>query len=322
MPRASRSRIDPRHLANLLAVSDYGSFNRAAAARGLSQPALSNSIAQLERRLGFPVLTRSRRGSEVNEYGKSLLQGARTLEALLSQIAEQVRLKRVGVSGPLRIGATPSMTLKFMPDLMGRVLQGVEAVQIHITEGLDDQLIPALQLGELDLVLGAASNTSLPGDLIEEGLFDDSFGIGVGSKSNWARRRSVTLAELKDAAWVVPGPGSAYRRHLEALFLTAGVPWPQNSVVSNSLALVESIVTLTDRVTVVTRLQTSMNNFWRMRVVPLRGGGRRTLSIKWRRADQLSELAIRVLGAAHELASGYQDAERRLARRESHNSSV
>src|ERR1700722_15517113 len=173
MPRGSKSRIDPRHLANLLAVADYGSFNRAAAARGLSQPALSNSIAQLERRLGFPVLTRSRRGSEVNEYGKSLLQGARTLEALLSQIAEQVRLKRVGVSGPLRIGATPSMTLKFMPNLMGRVLQGTDAVQIHITEGLDDQLIPALQLGELDLVLGAASNTSLPGDLVEESLFDD-----------------------------------------------------------------------------------------------------------------------------------------------------
>jgi LysR family transcriptional regulator, regulator for genes of the gallate degradation pathway len=313
-------KIDPRHLINLLAVANHGSFNRAAAARGLSQPALSNSIAQLERRLGFPVLTRSRRGSEVNEDGRLLLQGARTIEALLTQTAEQVRLKRLGVAGPLRIGATPSMTLKFMPDLMVRLLQDDAAVQIAVTEGLDDHLLPALQSGALDLVLSPALGSALPHDLVEEALFDDSFGIGVGPKHPLAKRRSLTLAELSDYPWVLPGPGSAYRRHVDALFLTAGVSWPQNSIVSNSLPLVESIVTRTNRVTVVTRLQATMHNFWRVRAIPLRSGGRRTLSILWRRAGQLSEQAVRVVHLAHELAAAYREAERRtvVARAEQH----
>lgn len=306
--------IDPRHLVNLLAVATYGSFNRAAQARGLSQPALSNSIAQLERRLGLPVLVRTRRGSEVTEYGKILLAGARNIEALLSQTTEQVRLKQLGVNGPLRIGATPSMTLKFMPDLMSSLLKSESAVQISLTDGLDDELIPALQAGELDLVLGPGSGAALPADLLEEPLFEDSFRVGLGPKNPLAKRRSLSLTELRDAPWVLPGPGSAYRRHVEALFLAAGVPWPTDVVVSNSLPLVESLVTLTNRVTLVTQLQATVHNFWRIRAIALRGAGRRTLSIKRRRAGTLSALAAHVVQVAHQVAASYQAAELRATR--------
>jgi LysR family transcriptional regulator, regulator for genes of the gallate degradation pathway len=297
-----------------LAVAEQGSFNRAAAARGLSQPALSNSIAQLERRLGIRVLERTRRGSQVNEFGRILLEGARTVDAVLKHTAERVRLKRLGVSGPLRLGSTPSMTLKFLPDLMAVLLKDSGPVQISITEGLDDQLVPALQAGELDLVLGPSSGSALPSDLIEDELFNDSFSIAVGPRHALAKRRSLLLAELKDQPWVLPGPGSAYRRHVEALFLNAGVPWPADSVVSNSLPLVESIVTLTNRVTVITRLQAIAHNFWRIRAIPLRGAGVRTLSIKWRRAGDMPPLANRLMQIAHELAASYQEAQRKHAR--------
>ena len=59
--------LDPRYLANLLSIAKHGSFNCAAAARGISQPALSNSIVQLERRLGVLVLDRSASGSHLYE---------------------------------------------------------------------------------------------------------------------------------------------------------------------------------------------------------------------------------------------------------------
>ena len=260
------------------------------------------------------MLERTRRGSQVNEFGRILLEGARTVDAVLKQTAERVRLKRLGVSGPLRIGSTPSMTLKFLPDLMAVLLKESGAVQISITEGLDDQLVPALQAGELDLVLGPSLGSALPADLIEDELFYDSFSIAVGPKHALAKRRSLLLAELKDQPWVLPGPGSAYRRHVEALFLNAGVPWPADSVVSNSLPLVESIVTLTNRVTVITRLQAIAHNFWRIRAIPLRGAGVRALSVKWRRAGDMPPLANRLMQIAHELAASYQEAQRKHAR--------
>jgi len=99
----SVNEVDPRHLANLLSIAKHGSFNRAAAARGISQPALSNSIAQLERRLGVQVLDRTRRGSELNEYGKILVRNAAVIDSVLQHTVDEVRLKRLGVEGPLRI---------------------------------------------------------------------------------------------------------------------------------------------------------------------------------------------------------------------------
>lgn len=305
--------IDPRYLVNLLAVAQHGSFNRAAAARGISQPALSNSIAQLERRLGVPVLTRSPRGSELNEFGKILVRGAQTLEAVLAHTSEQIRLKRSGVTGPLRIGATPSLMLKFMPELMARLLKQkpAAALAISLVEGLDDQLLPALVAGDLDLVLAPLSQPfTAADDIVEDALFDDAFSIGVAADSALSRRRTLTLAELRDAAWVLPQPGSAYRRHVEALFRAEDLAWPVNRIETSSLPLVESLVAQTGRVTVITELQAALHNTWRIRSIPLQGGGRRTLGLKWRRTIQLSPLATRVMTLAHELATTYRKTRR------------
>lgn len=309
-------KIDPRHLANLLGIARHGSFNRAAAACAISQPALSNSIAQLERRLGVPVLNRTRRGSELNDFGKILVRSAENIDAVLLQATEEIRLKRIGVEGPLRIGVTPSVMLKFMPDVLALLLTRHATAALTFVEGLDDQLLPALQSGELDFVLGPLSGVfPAPLDIIEDALFDDPFSIGVGARHRLAARRSLSLSELSDAPWVLPLPGSSYRRHIEALFMTEGVPWPSNCVIMSSLPMVESVIAQTDRVTIITLLQSSMQNTWRLKSIPLKGGGKRTVGVKWRKAAKLSGVAAAFLEIAHEVAGTLRQPERRVAAR-------
>jgi LysR family transcriptional regulator of gallate degradation len=305
-------KIDPRHLANLLSIAEHGSFNRAAAACGISQPALSNSIAQLERRLGIQVLERTRRGSQLTELGKILVRGAETIDAVLLQAAEEVRLKRLGVEGPLRIGVVPSVTLKLMPDVFALLLKRHPAIEVTFIEGLDDQLLPALQAGQLDLVVGPLAGVfPAPTDVVEDPLLDDPFSIGVGPEHPFGSRRFLTLAELRDAPWILPLPGNSYRRHIEALFMTAGVPWPSNCVVTSSLTLVESLVAQTNRVTIITELQSIIQNTWRLRSIPLKGGGKRTLGIKWRKAARPSTLAANFIQIAHEVADSLVNRKKR-----------
>jgi LysR family transcriptional regulator of gallate degradation len=297
-------KIDPRHLANLMSIAEHGSFNRAAAARGISQPALSNSIAQLERRLGAQVLSRTRRGSELTDIGRILLRGAETIDAVLLQAANEVRLKRLGVQGPLRVGASPSVTLKLLPEVLAQMLQQHPSVDLTVIEGLDDELLPALQAGQLDLVVGPLAGVfPAPLDVVEDPLFDDHFSIGVGPRNPLGKRTSLTLGELHDSPWVLPLPGNHYRRHIEALFMTAGIAWPSNCFISSSLTLVESIVAQSERVTIITELQTIIQNTWRLRSVPLKGGGKRTLGIKWRKAGSHSPMAGAFIKIAHEVAA-------------------
>jgi len=293
--------IDARQLANLLAVAKHGSFNRAAAARGLSQPALSNSIRQLERRLGVNVLDRTSSGSTLTEFGVILIRQAQTVEALLLQAGEEVRLRKLGIDGPLRIGATPSLMLKFLPDVILRLLQKNPASAISLSEGLDDQLLPALRGGQLDLIIGPISDTGpVTGDLVEEPLFTDPFSIGVGAHHPLSRRRSLSLTELSDAAWVLPGPDNSLRRHLESLFRAASVPWPANCVTTTSLAVIESLLKGTQHVALINRM---LQHAWHVRSIPLKGAGARTIGIRRRRAGQLSPLAAQLRQIALELVA-------------------
>jgi LysR family pca operon transcriptional activator len=311
--------IDPRHLANLLSIVKHGSFNRAAAARGISQPALSNSIAQLERRLGVAVLDRTPSGSAPNEVGKILVRTAQIIDAVLLQATDEVRLKRMGVEGPLRVGVVPSLAIKFMPDVMAALLKQHGTLSITLIEGLDDQLLPALLMGDLDLVIGPLSGTFPgPAEIIEDVLFEDPFSIGVGPHHPLRNRRSLTLAELRDSPWILPLAGNSYRRHIEALFMTEGVPWPENCVHVSSLSLVEAVLAQSERVTMITQMQATMQNTWRIRSIPLKGGGKRTIGIKWRRAGILSTLAARFVQIAHDVArSGRLSSKLPKAKRQS-----
>ena len=137
--------VDAIQIANLLAIARTGSFTRAAAEKGMSQPALSNSIALLERRLGVPVLTRSRRGSELTPYGEILVRRAEGLQALLSDAETEVRRRADGVAGPLRIGATPSVIPTLLANTLIDLVADGEPVDIEIIDGLDQTLVPMLR---------------------------------------------------------------------------------------------------------------------------------------------------------------------------------
>jgi len=69
-------RLDPKRLIELLRIAEHGSYTRAAAAQGVSQPALSNSIAVLERALGVRVLERTRHGATLTDVGRLLASHA------------------------------------------------------------------------------------------------------------------------------------------------------------------------------------------------------------------------------------------------------
>jgi len=214
-----------------------------------------------------------------------------------------VRLKRIGAEGPLRVGVVPSLAIKFMPEVMAVLLKQPGALSITLVEGLDDHLLPALTGGELDLVLGPLAGIfPASPQIVEDVLFEDPFSIGVGPHHPLRNRRSVTLSELRDSPWILPLAANSYRRHIEALFMTEGVPWPDDCVHTSSLSLVESILAQSDRVTMITRMQATMQNNWRIRSIPLKGGGKRIIGIKWRRAGTLSTLAARFVQIAHDVA--------------------
>src|SRR5215510_5046852 len=110
--------LEPRHLMHLSMIAQHGSFSRAAAALSVSQPALSSSIAQLERSIGARVLERGRQGAKLNEIGRALARHAQALQAQLAHAAEEAQLRKRGGEGPLRIGVTPVTAANLVPQAL------------------------------------------------------------------------------------------------------------------------------------------------------------------------------------------------------------
>ncbi len=301
--------VDPRHLAYLLAIYENGSLSNAAKLLGLSQPALSNAVALLERRLGAKVLNRNGRGVVVNEIGMILVRRSREMRSLLSGAEEEIRLKRNGQSGPLAIGATPSVVEHLLPRALRELQHGNSGLTISVVEGLDGSLNQLLLNGELDLVVGVVGQPFSPVELIEEVLIEDNFYLAVGPNHPLVTRESVHLNELSDHLWVMPRPGGAAFTHVQAIFLNAGVAWPTQTISTNSFALTRRMIGQSDAVGLVTAMTLAG---WesQVRAIPMPEAGTRKVGVRQRRQAEISPLARGFLEILRDVAARQAREER------------
>ncbi|MEA1647942.1 LysR family transcriptional regulator [Nitrospirillum sp. BR 11164] len=263
-------KIDPRRLMEFLAVARHGSFNSAAAASRVSQPALSKNIALLERETGVRLLDRDRTGARLNSFGESLVHYAQALETLLERAGEELSLKRQGIEGPLAIGVTPVAAAALVPRALEVMTRQTPRVMVSVVEGLDDELSLHLRQGQLDLIVGPLGVGPHYEDLIEEPLFMDRAELIMRPDHPLAPAATLNLRDLQSASWVLPSAGSVFRRQLETLFVTAGTRWPTGGITTNSILAIKSIVMTTDSVALMSPQLTAVERAaGRLRSIPL-----------------------------------------------------
>jgi LysR family transcriptional regulator, regulator of abg operon len=243
-------KLDPKRLIDLLMISEHGSYTRAAAARGVSQPALSNSVAALERTLGIKVLERNRRGAELTDFGRLLASHAAALDSVLARASEEVELKKLGMEGSLAIGASPVACVDIVPDAISQLKRETPNIAIRIDERPDDELIKALRFGEIDFMISPTGLLTDPPDIACEILLQDGFEIIMRRTHRWARRRSIALSELRGVQWVMPNAHSTIWRQIEALFAAENEPWPTNCIATNSITALKSLIMRDDFVSI------------------------------------------------------------------------
>jgi DNA-binding transcriptional LysR family regulator len=236
--RISR-RLRFRDLQVLFTVVQCGSMLKAAGELGVTQPAVSEVIADLEDAFGVRLLDRSPRGAVPTIYGRALLkrglaafdelkQGIRDIEFLLDPTKGEVR-----IGAPESIGATilPPMVQKFCDEYPGVALT-IDALPTPHLE------LPELHARKLDVVLVRLSlDYPFGDDLNVEILFEDEAVIAAGANSRWARRRKIDLADLLDASWVGTPAQTLPMIRLEQAFRDRNLPVPKMRVTTFSVQI-------------------------------------------------------------------------------------
>ena len=134
-----------------LKVAELGNFTRAAEELGLSQPALSRSIAKLEEELGQPILERQSRGVVLTDGGELLQARATQILKLVDDTVSEICDD--GQTGRIRVGAIPTVAPYFLPEVLRTFANEYPKAQITVQEDVTDNLLKRCAQGELDLAV-------------------------------------------------------------------------------------------------------------------------------------------------------------------------
>lgn len=233
-------RLKLRDLHVFSTVVQRGSMAKAAANLGVSQPAVSEVISELEQTVGMRLLDRNPHGVEPTIYGRALLK--RTLAAFdeLKQGIRDIEFLAEPTSGELRIGCVDSIASTLLTPFGRQFFQQYPEVVLHVEPLTIPTLeLPRLRERSLDVVVArlVAPVADEHDDLNIEILFNDHSVIVAGTQSRWASRPKIDLAELVDEPWVLPPPNSWNSMIVADAFRARGLDMPKACTITFSVQL-------------------------------------------------------------------------------------
>jgi DNA-binding transcriptional LysR family regulator len=239
--RISR-RLRFRDLQVFFLVVQHRSMAKAAKELGVTQPAVSEVIAGLEHAFGVRLFDRSPQGVETTIYGRALLKRGMASFDELKQGIRDIEFLADPTKGEVRIGCADSLAGGLLAPFVQKFCSGYPGIAIAIESVPWATLeLPELHARKLDVVLLRLSKPQADDpfghDLDVEVLFEDEAIVAAGANSRWARRRKITLADLRDASWVGTSPETLTRILLDRAHQTADLPPPAMRVMTFSVQL-------------------------------------------------------------------------------------
>jgi DNA-binding transcriptional LysR family regulator len=238
-------RFRVRDLYILSTVIESGGISKAARQLAMSQPSVSEAIANLESVLGVRLLDRDTRGIEPTIYAEAVLKRSVAIFDELRQTVNDVQFLADPAKGELKIGCSDTSAATVLPRMIERFSEKYPLAALYIDNvPTFSDALPVLRGRQYDLVFARLYQplTSAVDDLNVERLFDDPVVIVAGKNNPWARRRKVDLADLVNEPWVMAGAHTwIYARVAEA-FRERGLGMPKTRLVTLSWPLIAHFV--------------------------------------------------------------------------------
>ncbi|MBP0619816.1 LysR substrate-binding domain-containing protein [Cupriavidus consociatus] len=228
-----RNRVRLRHLYCFVAVSQTQHLGRAADRLGLTQPAVSKTLSELEELTGTRLLVRQRAGTELTTAGTRFLRHALRILADIDAAADSMAGEQAQPQERIRLGALPSVVPAVLTDALLRFRAAHPEVGLAVQTGMNRSLIDQLKADVLDLVIGRMDDPVAMESLWFESLGPDSLALAVRPGHPLAAiavSRRPTLLDVLAWPLVIPAAGSIPRHNTESLLARHGLPLPGGCV--------------------------------------------------------------------------------------------
>lgn len=187
-----------RQMRYFIAVAEIRSISGGAASVGISQSAVTDAIRFIEAELGCAMFARHARGVILTREGQQFLRHARKIVDAMNDIRGGIAQNADTVKGKLKVGATPTVTGYFMPDLLARYRQAFPSVHVAIVEEKSDYIEHMLVNGEIDLAILIVPGLTRPEALDHDVLLRSDMRVWMAPAHRLSDQESFSLTELAD----------------------------------------------------------------------------------------------------------------------------
>mgnify|MGYP003122083824 CR=1 FL=1 len=248
-----QSRLRLPQLRLLLAVADVGQISGAAAQVGMTQPAASRLLAELERTAGTPLFDRHPRGVVLTQAGVLLARRARSALRDIAIAFDEVEMLASGTGGVVRIGTVTGPGLELVLPLIRDMRVTYPEIEFDVTVDTSDMLADALFAHRIDFYIGRVLANANPRDVTIRHIGPEPIALLVRKDHPLLRKADLTLKDTLAHDWVMQAPGGLLRRAVEAYLLRHDLPPPSRILSTSSLLLTLGIISDTNVVAPVAR---------------------------------------------------------------------
>jgi LysR family transcriptional regulator, regulator of abg operon len=234
---------------DFLAVVQVGSLRAAARSVGVSQPAITKSIRQLEAELRVQLLQRTARGAVVTPAGKTFLARARVVQSELRKAVEDLGPFQGSAEGSVALGVSPHAAALLVPEAVVLFRRRHPHARVRVVEGVGTALLPAVRDATLDFAIAGSALPSAEPGLQFKPLM--RLPLVVAGRHGHPLSGATSLRELAEAQWLVfypTGSGAV----IEKAFAAAGLVMPRALVQCESGAGALALLAKTDLLGLVT----------------------------------------------------------------------
>lgn len=221
------------------AVVEHGSFSRAAEVLGVSQPAVSKSVRELEDQLDVVLIERGARGVALTEAGRVLQDYAQGMWAMERAATEAVQAYANLERGSLKIGASTTIAAYWLPAFVARFARAHPGIDISLSSNNTQTIAERLLECAIDIALveGPVEDAR-----IETRPWREEALVIVAARDHaLAGRDGASAAELAGATWVIREPGSGSREVAARWLDTLGIAVTRSLEAGSTEAIVQAV---------------------------------------------------------------------------------
>jgi DNA-binding transcriptional LysR family regulator len=226
-----------RHFRIFLTVCELGSMTAAAERLGMTQPPVSQSIAELERHYGVQLFERLGRKIRISPSGEILRSYA--VETLRLVDEAERGLFDLQDAGSLRVGASMTVGSTILPSVLEGLRTQMPRLRLYMVVDNTAAVIGKLQSAELDI--GFVEGMNEWSDITAEALYEDELVLICSPRHEFAAAGNIRAEALEGRGFVVREEGSGTREAFAAALSSADLRWEETGVANGAEAIIELV---------------------------------------------------------------------------------